>query len=69
MVSIHREIVRLGLRSRLLLQVHDELVFDVELSEADRVQAIVKEHMENAMHLDVPLVVDMRMGKNWLEAH
>jgi DNA polymerase I len=69
MVSIHREIMRSGLRSRLLLQVHDELVFDVELSEADRVQAIVKEHMENALHLDVPLVVDMRMGKNWLEAH
>jgi DNA polymerase-1 len=58
-----------GLRSRLLLQVHDELVLDVQLEEADRVQALVKELMENAIALDVPLVVDMNMGKNWLEAH
>lgn len=69
MVRIHDHILREGLKSRLLLQVHDELVFDVELSEADRVKALVKEHMENALALDVPLVVDMRLGKNWLEAH
>ena len=57
------------MKSKMLLQVHDELVFDVELSEADTVMAIVKELMEGALALDVPLVVDMKMGKNWLEAH
>jgi DNA polymerase I len=69
MVRIHEQMVRERLRSRLLLQVHDELVFDVELSEADHVKALVKEHMEHALPLDVPLVVDMQLGKNWLEAH
>ncbi len=69
MVRIHRSLMAEKLRSRLLLQVHDELVLDVQLEEADRVQALVKELMENAIALDVPLVVDMNMGKNWLEAH
>ncbi|MCB0818364.1 MAG: DNA polymerase I, partial [Flavobacteriales bacterium] len=69
MVHIHERIAREGLRSRMLLQVHDELVFDVQQAEADRVQALVREAMEGAMELDVPLVVDMDMGKNWLEAH
>ncbi|MFN6176801.1 MAG: DNA polymerase I [Flavobacteriales bacterium] len=69
MVRIHDRLLHDGLRSRLLLQVHDELVLDVQLEEADRVQALVKELMENAIALDVPLVVDMNMGKNWLEAH
>ncbi|MBL7981670.1 MAG: DNA polymerase I [Flavobacteriales bacterium] len=69
MVRIHRSLMAEKLSSRLLLQVHDELVLDVQLEEADRVQALVKELMENAIALDVPLVVDMNMGKNWLEAH
>ena len=69
MVRIHDRILREGLKSRLLLQVHDELVLDVELSEAENVKALVKEHMEGALQLDVPLVVDMQLGKNWLEAH
>jgi DNA polymerase-1 len=69
MVRIHRRLTEEGFRSQLLLQVHDELVFDVELSEADAVQALVRELMSSAMQLDVPLVVDMQMGKNWLEAH
>jgi DNA polymerase I len=69
MVRIHDHMIREGLKSRLLLQVHDELVFDVELSEADIVKRLVREQMENALPLDVPLVVDMQLGKNWLEAH
>ncbi|MCU0320490.1 MAG: DNA polymerase I, partial [Flavobacteriales bacterium] len=69
MVNIHRDIKAQGLKSRLLLQVHDELVLDVNLSEADIVRALVKDRMERAFTLDVPLVVDMNMGKNWLEAH
>jgi DNA polymerase-1 len=69
MVNIHRELNKRGLESKLLLQVHDELVFDVKLAEADAVQELVRHGMEHAMELDVPLVVDMNMGKNWLEAH
>ena len=63
MVALHKA----GMR--LLLQVHDELVLDVQHDEAGHVEALVKEHMESAMALEVPLVVDMNMGKNWLEAH
>ncbi len=69
MVAIHRGIKQQGLRSRLLLQVHDELVLDVHTAEREAVQALVRSCMEGAMALDVPLVVDMGVGKNWLEAH
>jgi DNA polymerase-1 len=69
MVRIHERIRQEALRSRLLLQVHDELVFDVQLQEVDAVQRLVRELMEGALELDVPLVVDMNLGKNWLEAH
>ena len=53
----------------MIIQVHDELVFDVKLEEMNVVQGLVKDLMEHALTLDVPLVVDMDMGKNWLEAH
>ncbi len=53
----------------MLLQVHDELVFDVPISELDEIKKIVKYEMENAFSLDVPLVVDIGVGNNWLEAH
>ena len=69
MVRIHERIKRDGFRSRLLLQVHDELVFDAHDDEAQALGKMVKELMEGAFPLDVPLVVDMGMGKNWLEAH
>lgn len=69
MIRIHDRIKKEKLRSKLLLQVHDELVLDVQLDEADAVQSLVRELMEGALTLDVPLVVDMNMGKNWLEAH
>jgi len=51
------------------LQVHDELVFDVPKTEVDSLSAMVKEEMENAFKLEVPLVVDIGIGNNWLEAH
>jgi DNA polymerase-1 len=69
MVNIHREIKAKGLRSRLLLQVHDELVFDAHTDELAELKELVKGRMEGAIALDVPLVVDMGVGKNWLEAH
>ena len=59
--------------NRLLVEnlpvTSDELVFDVQLQEVDTVQRLVRELMEGALELDVPLVVDMNVGKNWLEAH
>ena len=69
MVRIHNELEEKGLASKLLLQVHDELVLDVQLDEQPSVQALVREQMEHALKLDVPLVVDMNVGINWLEAH
>ncbi|MBP7514275.1 MAG: DNA polymerase I [Flavobacteriales bacterium] len=69
MVDIHRDIKKQRMRSKLLLQVHDELVFDMHNEEVDELKALVKDRMEGAMRLEAPLVVDMGMGKNWLEAH
>jgi DNA polymerase-1 len=56
-------------KSKMILQVHDELVFDVHLSELDKIKKVVKNSMENAVTLDIPLKVDIGSGKNWLEAH
>ncbi len=69
MIRIHDKIRTERMKSKLLLQVHDELVFDCHLEEEEALMAMVKELMEGALLLAVPLVVDMRVGKNWLEAH
>jgi DNA polymerase-1 len=69
MVNIQRELKQRRMKSRLLLQVHDELVFDARKEEADDLQGLVRDRMQGAFPLAVPLVVDMGMGKNWLEAH
>ncbi len=69
MVNIHREMKAKKMKSKLLLQVHDELVFDAHKSEVEEMKGMVRDRMEGAMKLDVPLVVDMGLGKNWLEAH
>ncbi len=68
MVEIHRVLREERLESRLLLQVHDELVLEVPPAELDRVRTVVREHMEGAAKLDVPLVVEMGVGTNWLDA-
>ena len=52
-----------------MLQVHDELVFDVPKSESDKLKSMVKNEMENAFELKVPLIVDIGQGKHWLDAH
>ncbi len=57
------------LKSRMVLQVHDELVFDAHVSELDALESLVKEHMEQAYAMEVPLVVEVNSGNNWLEAH
>lgn len=69
MINIHRKLTSENWKSKMLLQVHDELVFDVHLSELEKIQPMIKHEMENAFVLDVPLEVEMGMGKNWLEAH
>jgi DNA polymerase-1 len=61
--------LRDDLETSMILQVHDELIFDVNISELAQVQDIVKYEMENAVKLNVPLLVDIGIGKNWLEAH
>jgi DNA polymerase I len=69
MISIHRELARLNLKTRMLLQVHDELVFDLYQPEQPVVLPMVEEKMKTAIPLDVPLAVEMGVGENWLEAH
>jgi DNA polymerase-1 len=69
MIGVQREIERQGLLTRMILQVHDELVFDVLTSEADTVRPMVVKLMEGALPLKVPVKVDVGIGKNWLEAH
>ncbi|HBB90917.1 MAG: DNA polymerase I [Bacteroidetes bacterium GWF2_49_14] len=69
MIRIHRKIESLNLKSRMVLQVHDELNFDVYLPELRRVKEIVRHEMEHAIQLKVPLLVDVGEGRNWLEAH
>ena len=68
MVEIYDEFKKQGLKSKMLIQVHDELVFNVLNDEAETVKKIVKDIMENTYKLDVPLVVDIETGSNWYEA-
>lgn len=69
MINIFREMQQQQLKSRMILQVHDELVFDVHKNEIETIKPIVREGMQNAIHLDVPVLVEMNTGNNWLEAH
>ena len=68
MINIYEIFKKENLKSKMILQVHDELVFDVLKSESKRVKEIVRNEMENAYKLDVPLIVDMKEGRNWMEA-
>jgi DNA polymerase-1 len=69
MINIHKRLIAENWQSKMLLQVHDELVFDVHNSELEKIQPMIKYEMENAFKLEVPLIVDLGSGKNWLEAH
>ena len=69
MINIHKRLKTENWKSKMLLQVHDELVFDVHNSELEKIKPMIQHEMENAFKLEVPLVVDMGEGKNWLEAH
>jgi DNA polymerase-1 len=69
MINIHREFKKRGYKSRMLLQVHDELVFDVYKPELEEVKALIEKLMREALPLKVPVEVGIGTGRNWLEAH
>ena len=69
MIRIHQEMKRLNLQSRMILQVHDELVFDARKDELDVLKPLVVKNMSGAMQLSVPLDVDINEGTSWFEAH
>lgn len=69
MIDIHKEIKKRNLKTKMILQVHDELVFDLYKPEKEEVITLVKEKMEGAYPLSVPLITEVNTGENWLEAH
>jgi DNA polymerase-1 len=69
MINIHRRLQKENLRSRMILQVHDELVFEAPEDEVAALSTLVREEMSQAIKLDVPIKVDVGVGENWLEAH
>ena len=69
MVSIHRRLKAENLKAQMIMQVHDELNFNVPAAEVDRVREIVVTEMQNAVHLSIPLIAECGVGNNWLEAH
>ena len=69
MVTIHRRLKEEGLKAQMIMQVHDELNFNVPVSEVDKVREIVVNEMQNVVHLTVPLIADCGVGTNWLQAH
>jgi DNA polymerase-1 len=69
MVRIDRALEEQGFAARMVLQVHDELVFDAPAGEIDRLAALVRETMEGALSLSVPILVDVRSGRSWAEIH
>ncbi len=69
MINIHRKMAEQGLKSAMVMQVHDELVFDVTPGETEALSQLVKNEMESAISLSIPLTAEVGIGKNWLEAH
>ena len=69
MINIHEKLAENNYKSKMLLQVHDELVFDIYKPELDEMKSMIKSEMENAYQLSVSLDVDLGLGENWLEAH
>ncbi|HNJ88648.1 MAG TPA: DNA polymerase, partial [Chitinophagales bacterium] len=69
MLHIHEALNTKKMRSRMLLQVHDELVFDAHVDELDELKALVVEKMVNAIKMNVPIEAEVGIGDNWLEAH
>jgi len=69
MINIHKKINRESLRARMIIQVHDELVFEVHRNDVEQAQRLIVDEMEHAIQLSIPIKVDVGIGSNWLEAH
>ena len=69
MIEIQNELIKRKSKSKMVLQVHDELLFDTHKDEVDELKPMIKELMENALPMDVPIIVDTGVGDNWLDAH
>jgi DNA polymerase-1 len=69
MIRIHEELMKRSLRTRMILQVHDELIFEVPEPEGEEVRSLVRTRMERAVELSVPLKVEMHSGNNWADVH
>ncbi|MBI1961658.1 MAG: DNA polymerase I, partial [Parcubacteria group bacterium] len=69
MIAIHADLPKVSAGSRMLMQVHDELVFEVPAKDVSRVSSFVQETMESVAKLRVPLVAEVHSGRNWQEAH
>jgi DNA polymerase-1 len=69
MINIHNDLEKRNTKTRMILQVHDELLFDIHKDEIDELVPVIKTTMENAMKLKVPIIVESGIGNNWLEAH
>ena len=69
MIKINDVFKKNSLKSKLILQVHDELIFDTPINELEIAKKLIKKNMENAYELKVPLTIDLGVGENWLEAH
>ena len=69
MIDVQSAMEKQNLKSKMLLQVHDELVFDMHKEEEDVLKNLVKIHMQTAVELGVPIIVDLGIGNNWLDAH
>ena len=69
MINIHKKLSEKDYKTKMLLQVHDELVFDCYKPELEEMKALIKKEMENAYTMSVPLDVEVGIGENWLEAH
>lgn len=69
MVRVYNELKARGLKSRLILQVHDELLIETAIDEIEQVKLLMKDIMENSIKLDIPLKVDLRLGDNWYDTH
>ena len=69
MINIHNEFKKQNFKSKMIMQVHDELVFDVHKDEVEKVKENVRRLMEHAVLLEVPMEVEVGVAENWLDAH
>lgn len=69
MINIHQHLEKEKMKSKMILQVHDELVFDASHDELEKLKTMVEEKMRTAIPMSVPVLVDINTGDNWLQAH